>query len=284
MSDDLIYRVPRDNINHNYNYKNLLVTDYASLDKYPNNHSDYFLNITNHYTLDYISNYANLVMLSSECSINDIKGVMEVKYKSKSEWKLEISEYSSDIAAIFDSYDENPLRDSFIVKVNNVNKLEKITDKISKLEKVQSADYGKNAVDTIISVFDVAEKVVVIVVIALLFVTAFLMTNTIKLTIYSRKNEIEIMRLVGASNTAIKLPFVFEGFIIGVLGSLIPSIVVIYGYVIAYDKLGGHIISNLIKLIEPYNFVFNISIVLVIFGSLIGMYGSLRAVIKYLKI
>ena len=217
-------------------------------------------------------------------SINDIKGVMEVKYKSKSEWKLEISEYSSDIAAIFDSYDENPLRDSFIVKVNNVNKLEKITDKISKLEKVQSADYGKNAVDTIISVFDVAEKVVVIVVIALLFVTAFLMTNTIKLTIYSRKNEIEIMRLVGASNTAIKLPFVFEGFIIGVLGSLIPSIVVIYGYVIAYDKLGGHIISNLIKLIEPYNFVFNISIVLVIFGSLIGMYGSLRAVIKYLKI
>lgn len=76
MSDDLIYRVPRDNINHNYNYKNLLVTDYASLDKYPNNHSDYFLNITNHYTLDYISNYANLVMLSSECSTNDIKDIL----------------------------------------------------------------------------------------------------------------------------------------------------------------------------------------------------------------
>jgi len=130
----------------------------------------------------------------------------------------------------------------------------------------------------------VVKKVTIVVVIALIFVTAFLITNTIKLAIYARRNEIEIMRLVGASNTAIKLPFVVEGFIIGVLGSLIPIILTIYGYVIAYNKLGGHIITDLIKLIEPYNFVFYISGIIAILGAIIGMLGSLNAVRKYLKI
>jgi len=217
-------------------------------------------------------------------SIEALDGIEEVKYKSKSEWKLEISEYSSDLGTVFDAYEDNPLLDSFTVKVKEVKDLESITNKIREMDKVESANYGEDTVDTIISVFDVVEQVTIIVVIALIFVTAFLITNTIKLAIYSRRNEIEIMRLVGASNTAIKLPFVVEGFIIGLLGSLIPIIITIYGYVIAYNKLGGHIITDLIKLIEPYNFVFYISFVIAGLGALIGMFGSLNAVRKYLKI
>jgi len=81
MDDDLIYRVPRDNIKHDYNYKKLLVTDYASLDKYRNNQTDYFLNVTNHYTLDYLLKYSNKIMLSVECSLNDIKEMLS-EYKS----------------------------------------------------------------------------------------------------------------------------------------------------------------------------------------------------------
>lgn len=217
-------------------------------------------------------------------NIEQISGVEEVIYKSKNEWKLEISEYSSDIGTVFEAYEDNPLLDSFSVKVKDVNELETITNKIRNMEKVESANYGEGTVDTIISIFDVVKKATVIVVIALIFVTAFLITNTIKLAIYSRRNEIEIMRLVGASNIAIKLPFVVEGFIIGILGSLIPIIITIYGYVIAYNKLGGHIVTDLIKLIEPYNFVFNISFMIAVLGALIGMFGSLRAVRKYLKI
>lgn len=217
-------------------------------------------------------------------SIESINGIENVTYKSKSEWKLEISEYSSDIGVVFDAYDENPLLDSFIVNVNDVNDLEDITKEIRSLEKVESANYGEDTVDTIISVFDVVKNVTIVVVIALIFVTAFLISNTIKLAIYARRNEIEIMRLVGASNTAIKLPFVFEGFIIGLLGSLIPIIVTIYGYIIAYNKLNGHILTDLIKLIAPYNFVFYISLVIAGLGAIIGMFGSLEAVRKYLKV
>ena len=218
-----------------------------------------------------------------ENSIKAINNVSNVTYKSKEEWKNEMSEYNSSYGSIFDNYSENPLPDSFVVYVNDVNSLEKVTSEIKKLDKIDSAGYGKDAVTTIVSVFDFVEKITVVIVIALIFVTAFLITNTIKLTIYSRRNEIEIMRLVGSSNTAIKLPFVIEGFVIGILGSIIPIILTIYGYIIAYEKLNGHIYVELIKLISPYNFVFYISLIIMALGALIGMLGSLFCFRLYLR-
>lgn len=219
-----------------------------------------------------------------ESLIYAIDDDLEVTYKSKNEWQSEMSEYSPSLEAIFDNYEDNPLLDSFIVKLKDVNKLNEISEKISKIEKVESANYGEGTVDTIVSAFNIIEKVTIVIVIALIFVTAFLITNTIKLAIYARKSEIEIMRLVGASNIAIKLPFVFEGFIIGILGSLIPIIITIYGYIIAYERLNGRILTDIIRLISPYNFVFYISLIIMGLGALIGMLGSLNAVRKYLKI
>ncbi len=216
--------------------------------------------------------------------IENIKNVEKVEYKSKNAWKLEMSEYNAAIGNVFENYEDNPLLDSFIVTVKDTKSLENITNEIRKLELIDSANYGEDTVNTIVSVFDVVEKTTLIVLVALVFVTAFLITNTIKLTIYSRRNEIEIMRLVGSSNIAIKLPFVFEGFIIGLLGSVIPIIITIYGYIIAYEKLNGHIITDIIKLISPYNYVFYISGIIALLGALIGMIGSLRAVRKYLKV
>ena len=219
-----------------------------------------------------------------EGKIKGIDGVKNVIPKTKEEWKLEMGEYNSSFSTIFENYEDNPLLDSFVVTVKDIKFIDDVNETILKMDKIESANYGENTINTLISVFDIVEKATMVVVIALIFVTAFLITNTIKLTIYSRKNEIEIMRLVGASNTAIKLPFVFEGFIIGIMGSLIPVIVTIYGYIIAYEKLHGHIITNLIRLINPYNFVFYVSLIVIGMGALIGMFGSLRAVRKYLKI
>ncbi len=216
--------------------------------------------------------------------IEGLRNVTEVTYKSKDEWKLEMSEYNSSLNLVFENYDTNPLLDSFTVTVSDVKDLSDVAKEISEMEYVESANYGESAIDTIVSLFDVVKKATIVIVIALIFVTVFLITNTIKLTIYSRRSEIEIMRLVGASNIAIKLPFVFEGFIIGILGSLIPIIVTIYGYIIAYDKLNGRLITDIIKLIAPYNFVFYVALIVLGLGTLIGMIGSLNAVRKYLKI
>ncbi len=216
--------------------------------------------------------------------VNSYKNILETTFKSKDEWKLEMSEYDDSFKTVLDYLDENPLNDSFVVKVKDVKKLGETSEFIKGIEGVDTVKYGEGMVENVISVFDVIQKVVLVVVIALVLVTGFLISNTIKLTIFSRRSEIEIMRLVGASNITIKLPFLFEGFIIGVVGSIIPICITIYGYVILYSRMHGKLFSNMIMLIKPYPFVFKISIILLGIGALVGMYGSIKAVRKYLKV
>ena len=216
--------------------------------------------------------------------IDSQENVAEVIFKSNTEWKEEMSKYDDTFETVLNYLDENPLMNSFIIRVNDVNHLSDTAEYVKSISGVDTVKYGEGMVDNIISAFNVVEKVVVVIVIALILVTAFLISNTIKLTIFSRRNAIEIMRLVGASNIAIKLPFIFEGFIIGVIGAIIPICITIYGYVILYGALNGHVFSNMIVLIEPYNFVFWVSLVLLILGAIVGMLGSLKAVRKYLKI
>ena len=92
------------------------------------------------------------------------------------------------------------------------------------------------------------------------------------------------MRLVGASNLNIKIPFIFEGFFLGVLGAIIPIFITIYAYAALYNKFDGQLFSPFIRLIEPTPFVYIVSLILLGIGILVGMFGSLRAVKKYLKI
>ncbi len=213
-----------------------------------------------------------------------MKNVEEVEFKDNDEWKLEMKEYSETYSTTLDYLEENPLLDSFIVKVKDVNYLKETTDAIREFEYVESANYGEGMAENLISAFGIIEKITIFIVFALVFVTAFLISNTIKLTIFSRRNEIEIMRLVGTSNTTIKLPFVFEGFILGFLGSIIPILITIYGYVLLYDHFNGYILSPIITLVKPFNFVIYVSVILLVIGCVIGMIGSYRAVRKYLKI
>ena len=219
-----------------------------------------------------------------EEEIKNISAVSEVVAKSKEEWRLEMQSYSDTLNTTLDYLEENPLLDSFIVTVKDVDDLRPVALEIRDMENIESANYGEGMVEDIISVFDIIQTITLVMVVALIIVTAFLISNTIKLTIFSRRSEIEIMRLVGSSNTSIKLPFVFEGFLLGVLGSIIPIIVMIYGYLIMYEQISTSSSFSIIELVTPMPFVLITSLVLLLIGSVVGMFGSARAVRKYLKI
>ena len=179
----------------------------------------------------------------------------------------------------------NPLMSCYKVKVKDINQIDDTASKIEKIAKVDLVDYGKSFVEMVITIFGAIEKACIGGVIALILVTAFLIANTIKLAIFSRKTEIEIMRLVGASNMAIKIPFIIEGSFIGFLGSIIPIILMSYGYNALYKYLDGQLFSSSLgKLAEPYPFILYSSGLLLLIGLLVGMFGSKRAVKKYLKI
>jgi len=219
-----------------------------------------------------------------ENKIKGIKAAKDIVYKSKEEWRLEMKSYSETLEITLDYLENNPLLDSFIVTVNDTSDLAPTAKDIKAISGVKSANYGEGMVEEIISVFDVIKTVTIVMVVSLILVTAFLISNTIKLTIFSRRSEIEIMRFIGSSNIAIKLPFIFEGFLLGIIGSLVPIIVTIYGYIIAFEKLGGSVSFGVIELVKPMPFILYTSLILVIIGAVVGMFGSARAVRKYLKI
>ena len=180
--------------------------------------------------------------------------------------------------------EENPLQHTYLIKVLDIEKIGETAIAIKNLDKIDVVKYGEGMVDQLVTVFKVVQKVSIIAVIALILMTMFLIVNTIKLTIFSRKREISIMRLVGASNFAIKLPFVVEGMILGFIGSIIPVCIMIYGYYALYTYFGGKLFTDLIKLVSPEPFIYIASIAVIVIGILVGMLGSGRAVRKYLKV
>lgn len=209
-----------------------------------------------------------------------------VKYMDKMDISEDMMESSDVFKGIMSEWtrEESPIQDTYQIKVDDINLINKTADEIKSIENVAVVKYGEGMVEQLVKVFDVVRKLTIGIVIALIIVTAFLIANTIKITIMSRKREIEIMRLVGASNINIKLPFIFEGLLLGMLGSIIPMAITIYGYTALYDHFGGQLFTSFIKLIKPTPFVYLTSLVLLIIGMIVGMFGSSRAVRKYLKI
>ena len=214
-----------------------------------------------------------------------------IEFKSKADSALELKNGNAIFATTVDKWtdDTNPLLDSYMFKVKEIEEIDNTVKEVNNLpftkDKINNINYGEDIVHQMIVVFNVVRKICIVAVAALVLVTAFLIANTIKLAIYSRRREIEIMRLVGASNTSIKVPFILEGLFIGIIGSIIPILVTIFGYSTLYGFFGGKLFSSaLAALIAPMPFVYNISGILVLIGILVGMIGSYQAVRKYLKI
>lgn len=223
--------------------------------------------------------YDNIISLD-----NVEKSNVEFIDKMKiSEDMMESSEIFTNIMSEWDR-EESPIQDTYQIKVTDINLINKTANEIKEIEHVSIVKYGEGMVEQLVTIFDAVRTATAVAVIALILVTAFLITNTIKITIMSRKREIEIMRLVGASNINIKLPFIFEGLILGSLGSIVPILLTTYGYTVLYNKFGGQLFTQFIKLIEPTPFIYYISLVLLVIGMVVGMFGSSKAVRKYLKI
>ncbi len=220
-----------------------------------------------------------------EDTINALDNVESFVFKSRLEIAKEYMAESEVFASIMETWedDEIPLQDTFIVRVNDNELIGDTADRINEIEGIDTVNYGRGMVEQLFGIFEVVKNVSLIAVGALVLVTGFLITNTIKITIFSRRKEIEIMRLVGASNLNIKIPFIFEGLFLGVLGSIIPIVVTIYGYNELF-KFDLSVIMPIISLIPPNPFVYQISGILLLIGVVVGMIGSWRAVAKHLKI
>ena len=219
--------------------------------------------------------------------LHAIEQLNTVKHVTLSTGKEELENYKAefqDDSTMFDMYEgkANPIRDTFLIEVKNGKDIQKTADKIENMKGIVSAEYGGDSTSGMISTFEKIREGGMIFIIFLIVIAVFLISNKIKMSIYTRKQEIAIMRFVGASNWAIKFPMMLEGVFIGILGSLVPVLLTIFGYQYVYTILGGTFMSNMFVLQTVFPMTLEISGILILIGVLVGLVGSFFSTTRYL--
>ena len=216
--------------------------------------------------------------------IEKMDTIDKVEYRTKDQEFDFYNEQYPDMIEFSELYRaDNPFHDTFIVYVKDGSSMENVKNNIAKINGIDSVEDGGSNTYTLINVLQETRFAGAILVGALILLAVYLIYNTIKVTIATRKDEIIIMRNVGAKNGYIRAPFLVEGIIIGVLGSIIPIAIVVYGYYRLFQLTGG-VLAGVMSMVPVYPFVLYLGLALLVIGILVGFIGSYISVCKYLRL
>lgn len=213
-------------------------------------------------------------------SLSDVK---KVTFSSKEEQLKRLQETMGEDWKLFEG-DANPLYDAYIVDADKPSQVEKVASSIQSIEGVTEVDYGGANTKKLFAVANFIQTWGLIGVALLVFIAIFLISNTIRITIISRSREIQIMRLVGAKNSYVRGPFLFEGAWIGLFGAIIPAFLVYFLYEITYKRFNPSLTGQNLSMIAPQLFIPSLIAGLFVIGIIIGSIGSRISMRRYLKI
>jgi cell division transport system permease protein len=219
--------------------------------------------------------------------VKQIPGVKQAEFIPKEQGLKQMKEqWGKEGQEVFQGLegDNNPLPDLILVHPENPKDLKKLKDELEKLKGVDRAEAGGDVTERLLNASSWFRNIVLVFGLGLAILAAFLISNTIKLTIIARKREIEIMRLVGASNWFIRWPFFIEGAFIGVAGAVFPTIIVLLTYQIVYNTLGGDEASSILKMMPMLSLGAYVAVSIFALGAAIGVWGSIISVRRFLKI
>lgn len=219
--------------------------------------------------------------------IKGLDGVNTLEYVSKEEALQHMKDRLGEKAYLLDGYDEkNIFPASYIVTLTDLNLSSNVQAEIQKLENVKKITSSDETIETLIKVANGIKIGSYVIIAALICISIFIISNTIKLTVYARRKEISIMKYVGATNNFIRWPFIVEGIIIGLISGAI-SLAIVAGI---YLLIGQNVefigfLSNLGLTLLEFSDMFNlILIIYLILGVGIGVLGSSFSMRKYLKV
>ena len=219
-----------------------------------------------------------------EDEVRLVEGVSEVQYMNKSEAYEDAKEQFKDQDYFLDGLENLDIFPaSFIVKFNNIEEADTIKTAVEKIDGIYKVKYNADTIEAVISISKVANYFLLGVGAVLLVVSIFIISNTIKLAVYSNKREIFIMRYIGATNSFIVKPFIVEGVIMGIVSALISFIIISIVYVYIYVALNSSYALGVFKFI-PYSTIwYQILGVYIVLGIFIGIFGDAVSLKKYLK-
>src|SRR5690625_5153370 len=233
--------------------------------------------------IDLTADEADIKTLGEE--IESISGVGTVRFSSKDDELQNLVEgmgEEGEAWALFEQ--DNPLNHAYIVKATNPQDTETIAKQIEKFDNIYKVNFGQEVVPQLFKFNNYARTIGIVLIVGIVLTAVFLISNTIKLTIMARSRKIGVMKLVGATNGFIRWPFFIEGLLLGILGALIPIIVIATGYYFILEYMDGQTTFHFVQLLPFHPFIWQISAIILLIGSFIGMWGSGMSVRKFLKV
>lgn len=218
-----------------------------------------------------------------EKDLKEIEGVETVGFVTKDEAMERFKDRLGDQKTLLDALDEtNPLPDSFEVTVTNPDLVKTAAEKMEKIDGVECAKYGQDVMEHLFEITRLLRIFGFTLILVLAFATLFIISNTIRLTVFARRKEIAIMKYVGATDWFIRWPFVMEGMVLGLFGSIIAAMVLRTAYTAMAEKVYDTL--AFFPLIPEQPFLTYITIIVVISGMVVGAIGSAVSIKKFLKV
>ncbi len=216
--------------------------------------------------------------------ISKIDGVLTVVYQPK-DIALEQEKVKwGDEAYLLEGLRKNPLPNTYIVQLKDVKYSDYVIQEIKKSGFVEDIRYYQDAVKSLVSISQMLKNVGTVIIGILILISIFIISNTIKITVVFRRKEIELMQYIGATNGYVRGPFIIEGIVLGIIGSLIATGIIALSYNYFTGYLTEFLLSGFSTYIVKFNVIFkDIAIIFVTIGVGIGTLGSLISLKKFLN-
>mgnify|MGYP002724402502 CR=1 FL=1 len=220
-----------------------------------------------------------------EEAVKDHPGVLSIIFRSKQQALEIMKEEWADEAYLLEGLETNPLPDSYIIKVNDIEYADGLVNDVKTLDGVEEVKYYKDVIDKLLVFAGYIQFGGILMIGILVFISVFIISNTIKITVSSRRREINIMKYVGATNGYIRGPFIMEGIFLGIIGALISIFIVYFGYQYFYKSMNEKLYDLFtFYLVDPRLIFADLAIMFGTIGAGIGALGSLVSLKRFLNV
>ena len=220
--------------------------------------------------------------------IQKIQYVAKTTYVSKEEAFNLVKERYSEYGRFLEGYDidRNPFKASYVITLTDLSKSDEVRTQVEKLDNVNNIEMRDKTINALVSIANGVRWISFGILVILVFISIFIISNTIKLTVHARRKEISIMKYVGATNSFIRWPFIVEGIIIGVVAAMISILILGVSYNIIIGKIMESSITSMISItLLPFTDIVELVVVVYLgLGIGIGSLGSIISMRKYLDV
>lgn len=217
--------------------------------------------------------------------IEEISGISEITYESKEEALSKFKESWGEEGYLLDSLEENTLPNSYIIKIENLEIADEIVNEISVIEGIDEIKYYKEVVDQLLNIASFIRTAGLIIILVLVLIAVFIISNTIKLTLNARRQEVGIMKYVGATNWFIRWPFILEGMFLGFMGGVIAIATVYFGYNYVFEAITDQFFVMIsVHMIPVESMMDKVILMFAVLGTGVGALGSIFSLRRHLRV